>query len=309
MFDLTVVVPVYCAESTIGPMIEQLDSLRSNLNIEYVFVEDGSIDNSYSTLCQAVSHSKLKAKLIRHSKNYGEHQSVLTAYRLATAPYIVNLDDDLQHPPAEAIRLYEYAKANDLDVAYGIYEKKMHAQWRNLGSRFANLSINFLLGLPFTHKVSSFRCISAFAAKQISSYDGPYPYIDSMLANTTQHFGYLKVTHHPRKSGQSNYSLVSLLRLWLNVCTISSYAPLRLSSYIGILSFLIGLLLVFALLIQYMIYGVDVSGWTSLILATVLIGSIQLLIIGLLGEYLGRVFMTISLKPQSCVRELKRLNY
>ena len=148
---------------------------------------------------------------VEHARNFGEHNAVLTGWRHARGSYVVNLDDDGQNPPAEAVRLWQHARANDLDVVFGHYAEKQHSLWRNLGSWFTNKITDWAVDKPHGFYLSSFRCVSSFVAKEVASYSGPYPYIDGLVLQITQRLGSIEVRHERRKAGHSTYTLRRLV--------------------------------------------------------------------------------------------------
>ena len=188
----------YRSSETIDRLVTRLEHLEYPEPWQVIFVDDGSPDNSFSMLQQRLKRSPLDALLIRHTRNYGEHQAVLTGYRHAVGDYFINIDDDLQNPPEEALRLLEYAKTNDLDVVYGNYIEKKHSILRNIGSAFANYTARLLLDLPETFYLSSFRCISRLIGEKITIIQSPYVYIDGLLSQATNRIGSLDVMHDPR---------------------------------------------------------------------------------------------------------------
>jgi undecaprenyl-phosphate 4-deoxy-4-formamido-L-arabinose transferase len=220
---------------------------------------------------------------------------------------VLNFDDDLQNPPEEGLRLWQEARRRQLDVVYGDYRTKQHAGWRNIGSRFANRTANSLLDLPDRLYLSSFRCVSGPVAHKVAEYQGPYPYIDGLLSQYTRAIGSLKVQHDSRQAGESGYNLRRLIRLWLNIFTSFSVMPLRIVSLLGFALAIMGLLLVIALLVSTYVETRTTPGWLSIISAILLFGGIQSLILGLIGEYVGRILLTVSGKPQSFVRTVEAL--
>ena len=155
----------------------------------------------------------------------------MTGLRHARGAYVITMDDDLQNPPEEVIRLYDHARLGDWDVVYTRYAVKQHAGWRNLGSRFANAVADRLLDKPKGLYLSSFRCMSALVVQAVTRYSGPYPYVDGLIMQVTQRIDSIEVRHLPRVEGRSNYTLARLVRLWLNLATSFSLAPLRLAVY------------------------------------------------------------------------------
>jgi undecaprenyl-phosphate 4-deoxy-4-formamido-L-arabinose transferase len=244
--------------------------------------------------------------LVEHARNYGEHNAVLTGWRHAKGTHLVNLDDDGQNPPTEAVRLWRHAKEAGLDVVFGHYDEKQHSAWRNLGSWFTNRMTDWALDKPPGFYLSSFRCVSAFVAQQVVAYAGPYPYIDGLLLQVTQRIGSIEVRHEPRRAGTSTYTLSRLLRLWLSAWINFSVLPLRVATVMGLLIAAIGvgaLLWVIWLWLQQ--EGPEYGfGW--LMAALLIFSGAQLLMLGLIGEYVGRMFLAVNQRPQSVVREVSR---
>jgi undecaprenyl-phosphate 4-deoxy-4-formamido-L-arabinose transferase len=304
---LSLVIPLYRSSGSIDALVDRLEALAIPEPWEVVFVDDGSPDDTVTRLRARLRGSSLQGALIRHGRNFGEHQAVLTGYRHARGEHILNLDDDLQNPPEEGLRLWRMAREDGLDVVYGDYRQKQHAGWRNLGSRFANRTANWLLDLPERYYLSSFRCVSGVVAHRAAAYSGPYPYIDGLLSQYTRAIGSLEVNHDTRMVGESGYNLRRLIRLWLNIFTSFSIMPLRLASLLGLVIAAAGLVSILVLVIQTMVYGIRVEGWLSIISTILLFGGLQSLLIGVMGEYLGRIFLTVSGKPQSFVRSLETI--
>jgi undecaprenyl-phosphate 4-deoxy-4-formamido-L-arabinose transferase len=305
--DLSLVIPLYRSRESVALLIQRLEALEPGCPMEVILVDDGSPDDTADQARRHLQGSRLQGLLIRHSRNYGEHQAVLTGYRHARGRHIVNLDDDLQNPPEEALRLWHKARQDNLDVVYGDYRQKQHASWRNFGSHFANRTANWLLDLPDRLYLSSFRCVEGQLAKQAATYQGPYPYIDGLLSQYTQRISSLKVQHDQRIQGASNYNLRRLTRLWLIIFTSFSIMPLRLATLLGLAMASLGALSLIVLTISALLEGQQVQGWLSIISAIVTFGGIQCLLIGVLGEYLGRIFLTVSGKPQSCLRSVEAI--
>lgn len=298
---LSIVIPVYNSANTIGALLDALVNLRPEGGLEIVLVNDGSPDNSAEICAAFAQEAPIPVVCIEHMRNYGEHNAVLTGLRHANGRYIITMDDDLQNPPEEVVRLYDYARASDWDVVYTRYAVKAHAPWRNLGSRFANWVADRLLDKPRGLYLSSFRCMSHAVAKAVADYRGPYPYIDGLLMQVTQRIGSLEVLHSPRLDGHSNYTLRRLLRLWLNLATSFSLAPLRLAVVAGAMMAVIGVLGAAAVVAEAMTTGTP-SGWASIAVILLLVGGLQCLILGVIGEYVGRTFLSGSGKPQSVIR-------
>ncbi|MFO0032455.1 MAG: glycosyltransferase family 2 protein [Cyanobacteriota bacterium] len=304
-FAFSLIIPIYNSEDSIDRLVSRLESLDTSLSWQVIFVDDGSPDRSHSVLQQRLKHSPLSALLIRHTRNYGEHQSVLTGYRHAEGEYLINIDDDLQNPPEEALRLLDHAKLRDLDVVYGNYITKKHNIFRNLGSAFANFTARSLLDLPESYYLSSFRCVSRLIGEKITTINSPYVYIDGLLSQVTNRIGSLDVRHDQRDEGASNYNMRRLIRLWLVILTSFSLMPLRFASLVGLGAAAVGAVSLSAILFSAAIGKEEVAGWASVISSILFFGGIQCLLLGVLGEYIGRIYLTVYGKPQSHIRTIE----
>lgn len=300
---LSIVVPVYRGAATVGKLVEALSALKPAGGIEIVLVNDGSPDDSGDVCRRLAETAIVPLTYIEHARNFGEHNAVLTGLRHARGAYIINMDDDLQNPPEEVIRLYDHARLGGWDVVYTRYARKEHEGWRNLGSKFANKVADSLLDKPKGLYLSSFRCMSALVAKEVVKYTGPYPYIDGLIMQVTQRIASIEVAHYPRAEGRSNYTMRRLIRLWLNLATNFSILPLRFATMAGVAMGALGFLLALVVVIEALFF-VTPSGWASMMVLILLVSGAQFMMLGLLGEYVGRAFLSANGKPQGVVREV-----
>lgn len=303
---LSIVVPVYRGAATIGSLVSELSALRPAGDLEIILVNDGSPDNSGDVCRELVRQATVPLTYVEHARNFGEHNAVMTGLRHARGAYVITMDDDLQNPPEEVIRLYDHARQGNWDVVYTRYAVKQHARWRNLGSRFANAVADWLLDKPKGLYLSSFRCMSALVVRSVTRYRGPYPYVDGLIMQVTQRIDSIEVRHLPRTEGRSNYNFVRLVRLWLNLATSFSLAPLRLAIYAGVFMALLGAAGAIATIAEVLIWHDTPSGWASTMTVLLLVGGVQSMILGVLGEYVGRTFLSANGKPQGTVRLIER---
>lgn len=303
---LSFVIPLYYSAETIRPLVKEIEGLAVEGGHELVLVNDGSRDATVEVCRALIQEAKIPITLVNHARNFGEHNAVLTGYRQARGAYLVNLDDDGQNPPAEAVRLWRHAHAQGLDVVYGHYAVKEHSGFRNLGSWLTNRVTDCVLDKPRGFYLSSFRCVSAFVAKEVAAHEGPYPYIDGLLLQVTQNIGSLEVQHKPRQAGQSGYTLRRLLRLWASTFVNFSVMPLRMATLLGLLMAVVGLLGLGAVFYLRLTDRGPSFGWGSLMGALLVFSGTQLVMLGLIGEYVGRMFLTINRRPQSVVRDVER---
>jgi glycosyltransferase involved in cell wall biosynthesis len=271
-----------------------------------VLVNDGSRDATAGICREILRDARIPVTFVNHARNYGEHNAVLTGYRHARGAFVVNLDDDGQNPPAEAVKLWQHARREGLDAVYGHYAHKEHSAFRNFGSWLTNRVTDCVLDKPKGFYLSSFRCVSAFVAREVAAHEGPYPYIDGLILQVTQNIGALEVQHAERAAGRSGYTLRRLLRLWLSTFVNFSVMPLRLATLLGLvmaIGGLVGLSVIFYLRLTGR--GPD-YGWGSLMGALLVFSGTQLVMLGLIGEYVGRMFLTVNRRPQSVVRSVER---
>ncbi len=303
---LSIVIPVYRGAATIGRVVAELSALRPEGGLEIVLVNDGSPDDSGNVCRALLPGATVPIVYIEHARNYGEHNAVMTGLRRASGDYVITMDDDLQNPPEEVVALYDHARNGAWDVVYTRYAVKQHAAWRNLGSRFANAVADRLLDKPRGLYLSSFRCMSRLVVESVACYTGPYPYVDGLIMQVTQRIDSIEVRHFPRIEGRSNYTLTRLVRLWLNLATSFSLAPLRLAIFLGGFMSVLGMIGATATIAEALITRATPSGYASTMVVILLVGGVQSMILGILGEYVGRTFLSANGKPQGTVRSIER---
>ena len=303
---LSFVIPLYYSAETLQPLVREIEGLSIEGGHELILVNDGSRDATAGICRELLRDARIPITFVNHARNYGEHNAVLTGYREARGAYVVNLDDDGQNPPAEAVRLWQHARREGLDVVYGHYSRKEHSFWRNLGSYLTNRVTDWVLDKPKGFYLSSFRCVSAFVAREVAAQRGPYPYIDGLILQVTQNIGALEVYHARRSAGESGYTLRRLMRLWASTFVNFSIMPLRLATLLGLLMTVVGLAGLAVVFYLWLTNRGPDYGWGSLMGALLVFSGTQLVILGLIGEYVGRMFLTVNGRPQSVVRSVER---
>lgn len=300
---ISVVIPVYQGAKTIAGLTDELIDKLTHDELEIVLVNDGSADNSHEVCLEIFKKHGSTVKYIKLAKNFGEHNAVLAALSYATGDYAVIIDDDFQNPPEEIQKLVGAAVSGKYDVVYSYYEKKCHSLMRNMGSKFNDLVANYLLDKPRDLYLSSFKCLNRFTAQEIVKYKGPFPYIDGLILRTTKNIGKVLVKHDERREGRSGYTVRKLARLWLNMFVNFSVYPLRISTFFGFLFSLLGGVLAVYSFIEKIINPDLPIGVTSIFIAILVFSGIQLLMLGLIGEYMGKQFLTNNQTPQYVVRD------
>lgn len=299
---ISIVIPVYNAEKTIGPLVCQLVDVLAEHALEVVLVNDGSRDASDAECRALFARFPETIVYLRLARNFGEHKAVMAGLNHARGDYVVIMDDDFQNPPEEVPRIVEHARNHGLDVVYTAYPSKRHHWFRNLGSRLNDLTAWLLLEKPRDLYLSSFKCLSKFVVAEVTRYKGPFPYIDGLILRCTREIGTVTVRHDARREGRSNYTLGKLLSLWLDMAA-SSAKPLRISLLAGVLMGTVGLLAC-VLIVAAGLLDADLRiGWPFAIATTVFLSGIQLTMLGLVGEYLGRLSLTSNQVPQFVIRE------
>ena len=301
---VSIVIPVYNGEQSIGRLTDELVStLKESYKLEIVLVNDNSPDNS-EAVCEGLfkKHPDIVC-FYSLAKNVGEHNAVMAGLNQATGDYMVIMDDDFQNPISEVVKLVNCATQNDCDVTYTYYKRKKHSFFRNLGSGFNDKVANVMLKKPKKLYLSSFKVLNRFIVDEITKYDLPYPYIDGLILRTTDKIAKLEVEHHERGVGRSGYTLTKLVRLWLNMFTSFSILPLRVSTLLGIIFALLGLALGVVTVIEKLANPGLPTGYPTTIVVVSIFAGIQLMSLGMIGEYVGRIFMSFNKKPQYTIRK------
>ena len=303
---LSFVIPLYYSAETIGPLVKRIEALVIEGGHEIILVNDGSRDATATVCRQLLKEAQVPIIYVEHARNFGEHNAVLSGWRQAKGAHIVNLDDDGQNPPDEAVRMWAHAKAQELDVVFGHYAVKQHSAWRNAGSWFTNRMTDWALDKPPGFYLSSFRCVTALVAKEAAQNSGPWPYIDGLILQITQRIGSLEVRHDERQAGTSGYTLRRLIRLWLSAWINFSVLPLRLASVLGVALAALGIVFLGWVVLMWWGGKGPEAGWGWLMAGLLIFSGTQLVLLGLIGEYIGRMFLTVNQRPQSVVREVVR---
>ncbi|NLS92062.1 MAG: glycosyltransferase family 2 protein [Planctomycetaceae bacterium] len=301
--ELSLVIPVYNGSETVAAVVEDVRATFSSLRYEIVLVNDGSLDASEEVCSRLAACYPDTVTFVQLSRNFGEHAAVLAGLRRTRGRFVVTLDDDGQNPPDQIPLLLDHARMHDLDVVYGRYREKQHSRLRNWGSWFTNAVATVVLKKPPDLYLSSFKVMNRFVVDAVGRYTGPYPYIDGLILQVTQRIGQVEVEHRDRQAGCSGYNLRRLVRLWSNMFLGFSIAPLRLATLGGMTVSLLTLVLLVAIVVDKLFFSPDVTvGIPTVLVCLTFFAGVQLWVLGMVGEYVGRVFLQLHGKPQALVR-------
>ena len=300
---ISIVIPCYYSEKTIEKVVELTITefqKRNDYQCEFVLVNDGSTDGTYERI-QELGKKYSFVKGINLLRNFGQHNALMAGLHYTNGEYVLGMDDDMQTHPSQIFKLV-HKMEEGYDVVYGRYGKKKNSAAKNLSSKINEVSSRILLGRPKNIVSSNFWIISKQVAKEVIKYDSFNPYIDGIFYRITHNIGNVEVEHHKREVGTSNYTFKKLLRLWLAYWNYS-VIPLRISSMIGALMAGIGFCSTFVIVIRKLLDPSMLMGWASTVCIMTIFFGLVLLSLGIIGEYLGKIILTINHTPQFIVRE------
>ena len=300
---ISVVIPCYGSESTIETVVKEVvDTICQRDNdYEVILVNDCSPDGVWNNIVK-LSKENSKVKGICMAKNFGQHSALMAGYRSSTGDVVISMDDDGQTPADELYKLVD--KINEgYDVVYATYDNKRHSGFRNFGSKVNDFMCEKLLNKPKGLMVTSYFIARRFVVDEICRYKNPYTYVIGLIFRTTKNIGTVPVTHRERMQGNSGYTLGKLLGLWMNGFTAFSVKPLRIATMSGVIFAIVGFLYVLFILVNKITNPSVPIGWSSTIAAIMIVGGVILCMLGMIGEYLGRIYISINDAPQYVIKE------
>ena len=297
---VSIVVPTYKSPTTLTELVERTELLGLSA-FEIIIVDDGNNDATWEQI-GLLSQTKKSVVGLRLGRNFGQHSALLAGVRKAKYSQIVTIDDDLQNPP-EAIPNLLAKLVNGVDVVYGVSTQVRQNVWRRLTSRTAKAIFAKVLGFESAISISSFRAFRTQLREGFAGELGPHVSLDALLTWSTSRFSTLEVEHHARRVGKSNYSFTKLVRFMLDTATSYSTRPLRLATTLGFITTLFGLLLLVWVLGNAIFVGDSVPGFPFLAASIAVFSGVQLVVLGILGEYLGKVHFRAMNKPTFSVSE------
>ena len=304
--QLSIIVPVYRSAPCLPELVRRIDAdVGPHFDsIELILVNDCSPDDSWEVITRLAEQYPFVTG-INLRKNVGQDNAIMCGLQHCCGDVAIIMDDDLQHDPADIPALYREAQRG-FDVVYAHFDRKQQAGWKNLGSWFADRVAVFLLDKPPHIYMSPYKAIRRAVVDQIIKYDGPFTYVDGILFTITSNITQIPATHRPRYAGASTYNLVRSIRVWLKLATSFSVIPLRIVSLLGGVIALFSFVMGFVFIIQALWFERPVEGWPSLIVTVFFLGGIQLIGIGAVGEYIGRIYITLNKYPQFTIKEVQQ---
>ena len=298
MSKVSFVIPCYRSSKTIGGVVNEIESTMAHLAYEYeiILVNDSSPDDTFAVI-SALAEADGHITAVDLAKNFGQHAALMCGIRHSSGDILVCLDDDGQTPADEVGKLLEKIEAG-YDVVYASYDHKQHSGFRNFGSRVNAWMTEIMLGKPKELSLTSYFAAKRFIADEMLRYENCFPYVMGLVLRSTKNICNVPVNHRSREQGQSGYTLGKLLSLWMNGFTSFSIKPLRIATYFGALTAVAGFIYALIIVIRHFAVGMAPLGWSSTTALLLILGGVILLVLGLIGEYIGRIFMCVNASPQ-----------
>ena len=298
---LSIVVPVYRAEKTINELVNRITNSISDKSVEIILIDDASGDGTWTTICSIARQNSMVTG-IRLGRNSGQHGALLAGVRAAKFQTVVTLDDDLQNPPEEINKLID-ALVPGVDVVYGVSTEVKQNFYRRAGSKLVRKFFASALGFNSAVSMSSFRTFRTALREGFNTALGPNVSLDALLTWSTTRFTVVEVKHDERKVGDSHYTFRKLVRFMIDMATGYSALPLRLASALGFLTISFGAVLLVYVIGRPIITGERVQGFPMLASTIIIFSGVQIFLLGILGEYIGRMHFRVMNKPTYMVAE------
>ena len=301
---LSFVIPCYGSENTIEFVTREIIdtvSTRNGFDYEIICINDQSPDCVLDKLI-TLAGGDHRIKVIDLAKNFGKHSAVMAGLSAVTGDFIVSLDDDGQCPVDHLWELIDPLLAGKADISMAEYPKKKQATWKNFGSRINSLMSRILIKKPKDLQFSNFFVMKDFIVQEILRYENPYPYLEGLILRTTNRILGVRMEERDRVAGEGHFTFIKSLSLWINGFTAFSVVPLRVSSFIGAICALIGFVYGAIVIVRKLILP-DISvGWSSIVSILLFVGGLIMLMLGMIGEYIGRIYISLNNSPQYVIR-------
>ncbi|MBO7412124.1 MAG: glycosyltransferase family 2 protein [Fibrobacter sp.] len=301
---ISFVIPCYRSENTIATVVQEIRdtvATRPGTDYEIVLVNDCSPDNVWHVIRRLAAEDP-RIKGICLAKNFGQHSALMAGYGQTTGDYVVSLDDDGQTPATETFKLVDKLEEG-YDVVYGYHDHAFQHLFRRFGTWVNKKMAEAIIGQPKTLRTTSFFIMRKFIVEEIVRYPHPFAYISGLVFRATKNLGNVEVQHRRRFEGRSGYTIAGLIGLWVNGFTAFSVKPLRAATYLGLLCAIVGFAAGIFVVYKKLMFPEVPVGYTSLLATLLFIGGMLMLLLGLIGEYVGRIYISINQSPQYVVRE------
>lgn len=302
MKELSIVIPVYNSCECVAELSRQIADALAGIPYEQIMVNDCSRDSSWREIEKAAAgNGSIVGVNLR--RNAGQDSAILAGLNFARGRYVVIMDDDLQHSPYDILRLLGEARKG-FDVVYADFTEKKQKLWKNIGSWFNGKISEVAIGKPRDIYLSPFKIVERGVVQEMVKYNNLFPYIDGLIFQTTRAITQIPAEHHRREKGRSNYSLAKSVKVFLRMLFGFSTVPLMLSSFVGFFSAFAGLALAAFYFVQYHRGKADVTGWTTIVILILILGGLILLSLGIVGVYIGRMYLTVNRGAKYIVKEV-----
>ena len=301
------VIPCYNSSESIRHVVELTMEEMEKMNrreFEFVLVNDYSSSPKTMPVLKKLAEEYPCVTVLNLAKNAGQHNAIMAGLNYAKGDILIGMDDDMQTHPSQLPYLFEELEKG-YDIVYGYYPEKKHSAFRNFGSWVNYISVRILIGKPKELKTSSYWVARKFVRDSVIEYQAPYAYIQGLFLRTTRNISCIPIQHFQREEGESNYTFKRLLKLRSNIIGFS-ITPLRLTEYCGFGLSLLSIIAAVVVLIRKILNPAMALGWPSLMIVICFFSGIQLMFLGLIGEYIGRMFLGLNRQPQYVIREVIR---
>lgn len=302
MKKLSFVIPCYNSQNTIGQVVDEIIETvgtRNEYDYEIILVNDSSPDDVFKTITKLAEKNK-RIKGIDLARNFGQHSAIMAGFNYVTGDIVVCLDDDGQTPASEMFSLID--KLDENDLVFAKYKDKKHSAFRNMGSKINDKMAQWLIGKPKKLKIMSYFACKRFVIDEVVRYKNSYPYISGLLLRVTNKVDNVEVNHRERIEGSSGYTIKKLFLLWINGFTAFSVKPLRIATFIGCITAIIGFIYGLTVVINKLVNPLAPIGYSSMMSVLLFVGGMIMLLLGMIGEYVGRTYISLNDAPQYVVR-------
>ncbi|MBE6353839.1 glycosyltransferase family 2 protein [Treponema sp.] len=301
MKELSIVIPVYNSHECVFELSRQIADALKGIDYEQIMVNDCSRDTSWDEILK-VSKENKNIIGINLRKNGGQDSAILTGLNYACGKYIVIMDDDLQHSPYDIPKLYKEIKKG-FDVVYADFTTLKQKAWKNIGSWFNGKISEIALGKPKEVYLSPFKILDGKVVKEMCKFNNLFPYIDGLIFQVTKNITQIPIEHHKREMGASNYNLIKSIKVFMRMLFGFSTMPLTIATFTGTLAAFMGLGLAIFYAIRWFMGKEGLTGWTTIVILILVLGGGILLSLGIIGKYLGQVYLTVNNVPKFIIKE------